>query len=89
MYRQVPSITAKVNWAFHYTQTLSSPSFTTGPKYADQEFLQDLLVFYVVFVGLWFYTGFAQILSLGRANKMVGIALRCTKYRIHTFHFVF
>src|SRR5690606_17132389 len=24
--------------------------------------------------GMWFYTGFAQILSLGRRNKMVGIA---------------
>jgi len=23
---------------------------------------------------MWFYTGFAQILSLGRRNKMVGIA---------------
>jgi len=27
-----------------------------------------------VFEGMWFYTGFAQILSLGRRNKMVGIA---------------
>ncbi|ACT57318.1 ribonucleotide-diphosphate reductase subunit beta [Candidatus Liberibacter asiaticus] len=74
MYREVPSITAKANWALQYTQTLSSPSFTTGTKDADQEFLQDLFVFYVVFEGMWFYTGFAQILSLGRANKMVGIA---------------
>ena len=28
----------------------------------------------MVFEGMWFYTGFAQILSLGRRNKMVGIA---------------
>ena len=41
---------------------------------ADQDFLRDLVAFYVVFEGMWFYTGFAQILSLGRRNKMVGIA---------------
>ena len=41
---------------------------------ADQAFLRDLIAFYVVFEGMWFYTGFAQILSLGRRNKMVGIA---------------
>ncbi len=40
----------------------------------DQAFLRDLVAFYVVFEGMWFYTGFAQILSLGRRNKMVGIA---------------
>ena len=32
------------------------------------------MAFYVVFEGMWFYTGFAQILSLGRRGKMVGIA---------------
>jgi len=32
------------------------------------------VAFYVIFEGMWFYTGFAQILSLGRRNKMVGIA---------------
>ena len=36
--------------------------------------MRDLIAFYVVFEGMWFYTGFAQILSLGRRNKMVGIA---------------
>jgi ribonucleotide reductase beta subunit family protein with ferritin-like domain len=36
--------------------------------------LRDLIAFYGVFEGVWFYTGFAQILSLGRPNKMVGVA---------------
>ena len=47
---------------------------TPGRREADQAFLRDLIAFYVVFEGMWFYTGFAQILSLGRRNKMVGIA---------------
>jgi ribonucleoside-diphosphate reductase beta chain len=74
MYREVPSITQKAAWALEYTQNLSDPSFQTGTRAADQAFLRDLIAFYVVFEGVWFYTGFAQILSLGRRNKMVGVA---------------
>src|ERR1700710_2085302 len=74
MYREVPSITEKASWAIKYTQHLSNSSFSTGSSDTDQAFLRDLIAFYVVFEGMWFYTGFAQILSLGRRNKMVGIA---------------
>jgi len=74
MYREVPSITDKDAWALQYTQHLEDPDFRTGTQEADQAFLRDLIAFYVIFEGMWFYTGFAQILSLGRRNKMVGIA---------------
>ncbi len=74
MYREVPSITEKDAWALQYTRHLEDPSFSTGTPRADQTFLRDLVAFYVIFEGMWFYTGFAQILSLGRRNKMVGIA---------------
>ena len=74
MYREVPSITDKAAWALMHTQGIENPEFTTGTPEADQAFLRDLVAFYVIFEGMWFYTGFAQILSLGRRNKMVGIA---------------
>ena len=74
MYREVPSITGKAEWALRYTAHLSDPQFTTGTRETDTAFLRDLVAFYVVFEGMWFYTGFAQILSLGQRNKMVGIA---------------
>lgn len=74
MYREVPSITEKAAWAIKYTQHLSDTNFLTGTTDNDQAFARDLIAFYVVFEGMWFYTGFAQILSLGRRNKMVGIA---------------
>ena len=74
MYREVPSISDKDAWALKYTQHLEDPDFRTGTPEADTAFLRDLIAFYVVFEGMWFYTGFAQILSLGRRNKMVGIA---------------
>ena len=74
MYREIPSITEKAAWALQYTRSLSDPNFQTGTPVHDQAFLRDLIAFYVVFEGMWFYTGFAQVLSLGRRNKMVGIA---------------
>jgi len=74
MYREVPSITDKAAWALKYTQSFSDPNFRTGTPTHDRAFLRDLIAFYVVFEGMWFYTGFAQILALGRRNKMVGIA---------------
>ncbi|AZI57364.1 ribonucleotide-diphosphate reductase subunit beta [Nakamurella antarctica] len=74
MYREVPSITEKDAWALQYTKNLEDPSFKTGDIESDRAFLRDLVAFYVIFEGMWFYTGFAQILSLGRRNKMVGIA---------------
>ena len=74
MYREVPSITDKAAWALTHTQSIEDPMFHTGTPETDQAFLRDLVAFYVVFEGMWFYTGFAQILSLGRRNKMVGIA---------------
>jgi ribonucleoside-diphosphate reductase beta chain len=74
MYREVPSITDKAAWALKHTQNLDNADFKTGTPETDRAFLRDLVAFYVIFEGMWFYTGFAQILSLGRRNKMVGIA---------------
>ncbi len=74
MYREIPSITEKAAWALEYTRSFSDPHFQTGTPEHDQSFLRDLIAFYVIFEGMWFYTGFAQILSLGRRNKMIGIA---------------
>jgi len=46
----------------------------TGTPEADQRLLRDLIAFYVVFEGIFFYVGFTQILSMGRRNKMTGTA---------------
>lgn len=74
MYREVPSVARKAEWALPFTQSLGDPTFATGTPEADQRLLRDLIAFYVVFEGIFFYTGFAQVLSLGRRNKMTGTA---------------
>jgi ribonucleoside-diphosphate reductase beta chain len=74
MYREVPSVAKKALWAMPYTQSLGDPTFKTGTPENDQRLLRDLIAFYVVFEGIFFYVGFTQILSMGRRNKMTGTA---------------
>lgn len=74
MYREVPSVATKAAWALPYTQSLGDANFSTGTPENDQRLLRDLIAFYVVFEGIFFYVGFTQILSMGRRNKMVGTA---------------
>lgn len=74
MYREVPSIAAKAAWSLKHTQSLSNPEFRTGTPETDQELLRNLIGFYVVTEGIFFYCGFTQILSMGRRNKMTGVA---------------
>ena len=74
MYREVPSVHNKAAWALKFTESLGDREFMTGTPEADQRLLRDLIAFYVVFEGIFFYVGFVQILSMGRRNKMTGVA---------------
>ncbi len=74
MYREVPSIHDKAAWSLQYTQGIADPYFVTGTLENDQKLLQDLIAFYVIFEGIFFYVGFVQILSFGRRNMMTGTA---------------
>ena len=74
MYREVPSVATKAAWSLKYTQSLGDPTFNTGTTENDQRLLRDLIAFYVIFEGIFFYVGFTQVLSMGRRNKMTGTA---------------
>ncbi|MBK6961218.1 MAG: ribonucleotide-diphosphate reductase subunit beta [Gammaproteobacteria bacterium] len=74
MYREVPSVAKKAAWSLKYTQALGDPTFVTGTPETDRELLRNLLAFYCVTEGIFFYCGFTQILSMGRRNKMTGVS---------------
>ncbi|WP_237059050.1 ribonucleotide-diphosphate reductase subunit beta [Microbulbifer sediminum] len=74
MYREVPSVAKKAAWSLKHTQSIGDPSFKTGTVETDQELLRNLIAFYAVTEGIFFYCGFTQILSMGRRNKMTGVA---------------
>jgi len=72
MYHEVPAVARKASWALKYTRELSDPTFNTGTIEADKDLLKNLIAYYCVLEGIFFYCGFTQILSMGRRNKMTG-----------------
>ncbi|MCB1827245.1 MAG: ribonucleotide-diphosphate reductase subunit beta [Coxiellaceae bacterium] len=72
MYREIPSVATKAQWALKYTKSIADPNFRTGTVETDQRLLRDLIAFYVVFESIFFYVGFTQILAMGRRGKMTG-----------------
>lgn len=74
MYREIPSIHDKAAFELQFTEELADPNFHTGTPATDQRLLRNLIGFYVIMEGIFFYVGFVQMLSLGRRNKMVGAA---------------
>ena len=72
MYREVPSVARKASWALDFTKELDNPNFETGEAEQDKKLLRNLIAFYCVLEGIFFYCGFTQILSMGRRNKMTG-----------------
>ena len=72
MYREVPSVARKASWALDFTKELDNPNFKTGDIEGDKKLLKNLIAFYCVLEGIFFYCGFTQILSMGRRNKMTG-----------------
>jgi ribonucleoside-diphosphate reductase beta chain len=73
MYQTVPSIRAKDNFVVELTKVVFDPGFRTDGPENVRKFLRDLVGFYVIMEGIFFYAGFAMMLALKRQNKMVGI----------------
>jgi ribonucleoside-diphosphate reductase beta chain len=78
MYMEVPSVHDKAAWALKHTKELEDGDFTVNSLENQRKFICNMFALYVCMESLWFYTGFAQILSLGRRNLLNGIA---TQYR--------
>ncbi|TRX72745.1 ribonucleotide-diphosphate reductase subunit beta [Pseudomonas mangiferae] len=74
MYHEIPSVAKKAAWGLKYTRSISDPTFQTGTVETDKQFLKNLIAYYCVLEGIFFYCGFTQILSMGRRNKMTGTA---------------
>ena len=73
MYTTIPSIKLKDEFVVGMTETLLDRDFSPKGPMDIQHFLKDLVGFYVIMEGIFFYAGFAMMLSLLRTNTMVGI----------------
>lgn len=73
MHRQVNSIAGKDEFEMRLTEAVLQPDFNTSTTQGAQLFLENLVGFYVVMEGIFFYSGFAMMLSFHRQNKMTGV----------------
>jgi len=73
MYNTIPSIAEKDAFVIDITKAIFDPNFSTEGAANIQRFLRDLIGYYVIMEGIFFYAGFAMMLALKRQNKMVGI----------------
>jgi ribonucleoside-diphosphate reductase beta chain len=74
MYREVDSIMNKDNMLLAFSTGILKNDFSTDTEEGKSIFLENLIGFYVICEGLFFYTSFAVILSFQRQNKLVGSA---------------
>jgi len=73
MYQKVSSIKDKDDFVVELNKSIFEPTFETDGKENIQKFIHDLIGYYVIMEGIFFYAGFAMMLALKRQNKMVGI----------------
>lgn len=73
MYNEIASIHNKDKFEMKLTEDVLRDDFTTATQEGAQKFLENMIGFYIIMEGIFFYSGFAMILSLHRQNKMTGI----------------
>lgn len=73
MYNENEVIANKDKFEMQLTADIMKEGFTTETFEGAQKFLENLIGYYIIMEGLFFYSGFAMILSMHRQNKMTGI----------------
>ena len=73
MYNEVPAIARKDAFEMELTREVLDPDFTTDTFEGAQSLLKNLIGFYLIMEGIFFYTGFVMILSFHRRNLMKGV----------------
>src|SRR5690606_32441766 len=73
MHREVNTIAGKAEIEMELTAELVDPGFSTATVGGAQKFVENLVGYYVIMEGIFFYSGFAMMLSYHRQNRMTGI----------------
>ena len=73
MYHDIPSIRDKDQFEMEITAAVVDQKFNTSTPEGTQKFLENLIGYYVIMEGIFFYSGFVMMLSFLRQNKMTGV----------------
>ncbi|WP_201456280.1 ribonucleotide-diphosphate reductase subunit beta [Chlamydia sp. 17-3921] len=72
-YNERASIKAKDDFQMTLTVDVLNPNFSTDSIEGLRQFIKNLVGYYIIMEGIFFYSGFVMILSFHRQNKMTGI----------------
>ena len=72
MYHEVNSIHGKDAFEINLTREMLRPDFETESFKGAQTFLENLIGYYVIMEGIFFYSGFVMMLSFQRQNRLPG-----------------
>ncbi len=73
-YMNIPSIKNKDDFLMEITTNTNRQDFSTKTTEGKREFLRNLITYYIVCEGTFFFSGFAMLLALGRQNKLTGLS---------------
>ena len=73
MYHEIPAIAAKDKFEMDLTTEILDDNFSTESFAGAQAFLKNLIGYYIIMEGIFFYSGFVMVLSFHRRNLMTGI----------------
>ncbi|AAP05517.1 ribonucleotide-diphosphate reductase subunit beta [Chlamydia caviae] len=72
-YNERATIKAKDDFQMTLTVDVLNPNFSTDSVEGLRQFIKNLVGYYIIMEGIFFYSGFVMILSFHRQNKMTGI----------------
>jgi ribonucleoside-diphosphate reductase beta chain len=73
MYHEVNSIRDKDAFEMKLTEDILRSDFSTDTVEGTQRFVKNLVGFYVIMEGVFFYSGFVMMLAFHRQNRMTGV----------------
>ncbi len=73
MYNTIPSIKEKDDFVIEMTKSIFDDNFKTDSIENIQKFVHDLVGYYIIMEGIFFYAGFVMMLSFLRQNRMTGV----------------
>lgn len=69
----IPTIKAKDDFLMQITSDVGRPGFDPTSYEGKLEILKDFLTYWIICEGIFFFSGFAMLLSLGQQNKMTAL----------------
>lgn len=72
-YKNIPSIAAKEKFLMQSLSSFKDRDFDIETVEGKRKFLKNMVVFYLICEGTWFFSTFALLLAMGRQNKLPGL----------------